>query len=175
MHARAARHQSILKNSHMISLRPVSKDDFDLIFEWENIPELWPVSEQQGPFSREEIELFLSNCLNVDNSEIERWIVCNSSTPIGAIDIFEYDLHNRNCGIGVFIADPANRNKGFAGVALAMAVSMLQGRGCLLIRALIYADNTSSCRLFLSAGFRKGASVPYKGKSALQFFWTPQA
>ena len=175
MHARAARHQSILKNSHMISLRPVSKDDFDLIFEWENIPELWPVSEQQGPFSREEIELFLSNSLDVDNSEIERWIVCCSSIPIGAIDIFEYDLLNRNCGIGVFITDPANRNKGYAAAALAQAISMLQARGCMLIRAIIYADNTSSRRLFLSAGFLEGASVTYKGKSALQFFWTPRA
>jgi RimJ/RimL family protein N-acetyltransferase len=159
----------------MISLRPVSTDDFNLIFEWENIPELWKVSEQQGPFSREEIESFISNCLDVNNTEIERWIVCNSSVPIGAIDIFEYDLLNQNCGIGIFISNYTNRNKGYAGAALAQAVSMLQARGCLLIRAIIYTDNTSSRRLFLSAGFQEGATTPYKGKSALHFFWTPRA
>jgi RimJ/RimL family protein N-acetyltransferase len=95
--------------------------------------------------------------------------------PIGAVDVFDYDLHNHTCGLGIFITYPENRKQGHAAIALKKALSILRTRGALLIRAIIYEDNTSSRRLFLSAGFRQGASTFYKGKQALQFFWTPQA
>ncbi len=158
----------------MISLRPLSKDDFNLVFEWENLAELWQFSEQRGPFSREDIASFVGKCLDSNNTEIERWIMCNTSTPIGAVDVFDYDTLNRTCGLGIFITHLENRNRGHAKAALKQAVTMLHRRGALLIRAIIYEDNTSSRRLFLSAGFRQGASTLYKGKPAIQFFWTPQ-
>lgn len=159
----------------MISLRPLATDNLDIVFEWENIPELWQYSEQKGPFSREDIEAFMDKCLDLENAEIERWLICNFDTPIGAVDIFDYDNHNRACGLGIFITHPENRNHGHATVALKQAILMLKNRGCLIIRAIIYVDNTSSRRLFLTAGFREGASLQYKGKPAIQFIWKPQA
>ena len=159
----------------MTSLRPLTADDFDIVFEWENLPELWQVSEQQGPFSREDIAAFVGKCIDRENVEIERWIISNAAGPIGAVDIFDYDNHNSTCGIGIFIAHVANRNRGHATVALKQAVSMLQTRGCLLIQAIVYNDNTSSRRLFLSAGFREGNPTHYKGKPAIQFIWKPKA
>ena len=159
----------------MISLRPLAKDDINLVFEWENLPELWQFSEQRGPFSREDIASFMGKCLDNNNTEIERWLICNTSMPIGAVDVFDYDLHNHTCGLGIFITYPENRKQGQAAIALKKALSILRARGALLIRAIIYEDNTSSRRLFLSAGFRQGATTFYKGKPAIQFFWTPQA
>jgi diamine N-acetyltransferase len=159
----------------MTSLRPLTADDLDLIYEWENTPELWQFSEQQGPFSREDIEAFLDKCVDEDNAEIERWLICDLDTPIGAVDIFAYDNQSKTCGIGIFITQVANRNRGHATVALKQALSLLQTRGCRHIRAIIYEENTSSRRLFLSAGFREGTPMHYKGKPAIQFIWKPKA
>ena len=155
----------------MISLRPLLKEDLQLAFEWENLPELWKVSEQQGPFSSEEIEAFHAKCLDHNNPEIERLIICFNFMPVGAIDIFEYDQINLHCGLGIFIAKPDHRQKGYGLIALNKAIDILNRRGCQLIRSIIYSDNISSRRLFLSAGFSEGAAIQYNNQPAHQFTW----
>ncbi len=159
----------------MISLRQLTQDDFDLIYEWENLPELWNVSEQQGPFSKEEIQSFLDKCLDNTNPEIERMLICLDSFPIGAVDLFNFDKSNRCCGIGIFITTVENRKKGYGSIALKQAIQQLKIRGCAVISCIIYADNISSKRLFLNAGFAEGAATLFKGKPAQQFIWTHQA
>ena len=155
----------------MISLRPLLKEDLQLAFEWENLPELWKVSEQQGPFSMEEIAAFHAKCMDQTNPEIERLIICLDVLPIGAIDIFEYDHTHHHCGLGLFIAKPNYRQKGYGATALNHAIDILNRRGCQLIRSIIYSDNISSRRLFLNAGFSEGAAVQYNKKPAHQFTW----
>ena len=159
----------------MISLRPLAVGDFDLIYEWENLPELWNVSEQQGPFNREDIRSFLDKCLDKMNPEIERMLICLDSMPIGAVDIFDFDLLNRHCGLGIFIAKAENRGKGFGLMALKQAIHELKKRGCTLIRCIIYTDNISSKRLFSKAGFATQATIQFNSKPAQQFIWTHQA
>jgi len=159
----------------MISLKALIEDDLDLIYEWENLPELWNVSEQQGPFSREDIRTFLGKCLDNKNAEIERLLICLDSDPIGAVDIFDYDTSNRHCGLGIFIAKEENRKKGYGSIALKQAIQELRLRGCVLIRCIIYSDNTTSQHLFTNAGFVAGATLQFKGKPAQQFIWTHQA
>jgi len=155
----------------MISLRPLLEQDLQLAFEWENLPELWKVSEQQGPFSIEEIAAFHRKCLDPNNTEIERLIICFDFLPIGAIDIFEYDPTNHHCGLGIFIAKPDYRQKGYGATALNHAIDILNRRGCQLIRSIIYSYNVSSRRLFLKAGFSEGAAIPYNKQPAHQFIW----
>ena len=159
----------------MISLRPLTEDDFDLIYEWENLPELRNVSEQKGPFSKEEIHSFLGKCLDNSNPEIERMLICMDSFPIGAVDFFDFDISKSCCGIGIFITKAENRKKGFGTLALKKAIHELKLRGCTLIRCIIYADNISSMRLFSNAGFVAGAMLLFKGKPAQQFILTHQA
>jgi len=156
----------------MISLRPLQANDFELLVIWENLPELWRVSEQQGPFEKEEIREFAENCLDPANLSIERWLICLSDEPIGAVDFFDYDQQNNQCGLGIFIAYPENRNKGHASIALHMALELLALRQCSLVRVIIYDSNTISKLLFLRAGFEEGGHLYYKGKSAQQFIWT---
>ena len=155
----------------MISLRQLLKEDLSLAIEWENIPELWKVSEQQGPFSSEEIEVFHAKCLDHHNPEIERLIICLDFMPIGAIDIFDYDQNNLHCGLGIFIANPDHRQKGYGFMALNQAIDILNRRGCQLIRSIIYSENISSRRLFLSVGFSEGAAIRYNNQHAHQFIW----
>jgi len=155
----------------MLSLRPLHEADLQLTFEWENLPELWKVSEQQGPFNMTEIETFHAKCLDKDNHEIERFVINLESTPIGAVDIFEYDRTNHHCGLGIFIASMEYRYKGYGTEALNQALAILEQRGCNLIRSIIYTNNTSSRRVFLNAGFSEGAAIIYNNRPAHQFIW----
>jgi diamine N-acetyltransferase len=91
--------------------------------------------------------------------------------PIGAIDIFEYNHKNKQCGLGIFIAKEEYRCKGYGANALNLALEILKSRGCKLIRSIIYTSNTSSRRLFRNAGFSEGSSLIYKGQPAHQFIW----
>jgi len=156
----------------MITLRKPTADDFDLVFRWENTPELWKVSEQTGPFTVEDILDFHARCLDDTNHEITRRLICLNTIPIGAIDIFDFDKKTRNCGLGIFIADNGLRRKGHATEALRQALQMLQDDGCHLVKAIIYEDNTESVRLFSRAGFTKAGGTLYRGKPAHQYICT---
>lgn len=156
----------------MIFIRPLQSTDFELLFLWENQPELWRVSEQQGPFEKEEIREFMENCLDPTNLSITRWIICLSAEPIGAVDFFDYDEQSNQCGLGIFITYPENRNKGYASKALQLALEHLALLQCSLVRVIIYDSNTISKALFIGAGFEEGGHLFYKGKSAQQFIWT---
>lgn len=153
----------------MITLRPLKEEDFELILDWENRPELWPFSEQQGPFPAEDIRSFHSKCLDHNNTEIMRWLICWEASPIGAVDIFEIDTINHHCGIGIFITEAHHRRKGYASKALSLALQELRNIGLWLIRAIIYNDNIQSRNLFSKAGFSEGSALIYKGKVATQY------
>jgi diamine N-acetyltransferase len=150
----------------MTEIRPLSANDFSLILRWENNPELWKVSEQQGPFSEDEISSFINRCLDDSDREIERWIILSNDESIGAVDIFDFEDRNQSCGIGIFITELQNRSKGHAFRALQMAIEMLKNRRCRIIRALIYPDNLASIRLFEKLQFRFGGSSLFKGRLA---------
>ncbi|MFN5295761.1 MAG: GNAT family N-acetyltransferase [Flavobacteriales bacterium] len=154
----------------MISLRSISEDDFELLFEWENIEELWKVSEQTGPFSKAEIQGFMETCMDVTDYSIERLLICLDNEPIGAIDLLEYDPKIGHCNVGVFIVSPEHRGKGYAKSAMKEVIHEVKSRGYKLIKAIIYSDNEASRRLFLSLGFYQGGTIVFKSKPAFLFF-----
>lgn len=154
----------------MISLRPLSDDDFELLFEWENTEELWKVSEQTGPFSEAEIRRFLETCLDPRDLSIERKLICKEDEPIGAIDFLEYEPTIGHCYVGVFIVSQEHRGSGYAKCAMQQAIDEVKTRGYKMIKAIIYSDNEASSRLFLSLGFYQGGTTIYKSKSAILFF-----
>ncbi len=139
------------------------------VYYWENLPELWRVSEQSGPFSEAEIKDFVSRCIDPNHHEINRWLICIDREPIGAIDFFDYDTVNNHCGIGIFIAEEGHRGQGYAGDALNHGLNLLLQRGCRSVRAVIYSENVRSKNLFRKAGFTEGGPILYKGKTAIQF------
>jgi diamine N-acetyltransferase len=154
----------------MISLRSISEDDFELLFEWENIEELWKVSEQTGPFSKSEIQGFMETCMDVTDYSIERLLICLGTEAIGAIDLLEYDPNIGHCNVGVFIVSSEHRGKGYAKSAMEKAIYQVKTRGFKMMKAIIYSDNEASRRLFLSLGFCQGGTLIYKSKPARLFF-----
>jgi diamine N-acetyltransferase len=153
----------------MITLRALRLADLEMVYQWENNPELWSVSEQKGPFSRAEIEAFVEKCVDESNPEITRWLICIGEHAIGAVDLFDMDNKLNQCGIGIFIIDQRNRNHGYATMALKSALTRLSRSGIENVIAIIFDDNQASRRLFLRAGFSPGRSLIYNGKHATRF------
>jgi RimJ/RimL family protein N-acetyltransferase len=154
----------------MTRIRPLIEEDFSFVLEWENTPELWRVSEQTGPFTEQEIYDFMKRCLDVNHTEIERWVILDEQHPIGALDIFDMDMAASSCGLGIFITHAQDRLKGHATHALREGIHMLKVRGCKLVKALIYADNETSIRLFEKAEFQRAGDGFYKGKTVYHYY-----
>ena len=154
----------------MTEIRPLSANDFDLVYAWENNPDLWGVSEQQGPFTEAEISSFMNRCLDEAEYEIERWVIISNGACIGAVDLFDYDQESQSCGLGIFITDEHHRTRGHATRALGLVIEMLGERHCQIIRALIYPDNHASIRLFEKLDFKRSGIGIFKGREVYHYF-----
>ena len=89
-----------------IRLRAVEPGDVDLMYEWENDCDIWPVSGTTEPFSRHQLERFVERHQDIVGVLCDgqlRLIIETllSSKPVGAIDLFEYDPIHRRAGIGI--------------------------------------------------------------------------
>jgi len=154
------------------SLRKLSYDDFETIYAWENNEELWAVSDETGPFSRELIQAFIDRCLYALPIETERWIIVKEhDISIGAIDLFDIDDVLHTASIGIFIAAKEDRSNGHATRALRELIALLARRKWSFVKALIHLDNLSSIRLFKSAGFSPGEEHIHKGKKAQHYVY----
>lgn len=139
-----------------VHMRTVTPADFQLIYEWENNPENWEVSNTQEPFTEEEIRSFVNLQPDIFEQQQMRYIIClnDSESPIGCIDLFDFDAQNKSVGIGVLIADKNNRSKGFAKEALQCIVNYyLNKLKIKLFFCNISKENKPSIRLFESCGF----------------------
>lgn len=153
----------------MITLRKVQQSDLDTVYAWENNSELWAVSEQKGPFTMEEIKSFLEECVDESNMEISRWIICLHEKSIGAVDLFNLDMANGKCGLGIFISEVPFRNRGYATIALRLMITKLKDYGIRSVDAIIYDDNRPSIKLFLGTGFVPVQSLNFNEKKATRY------
>lgn len=151
-------------------IRRLSETDFDLIFKWENLEEFWRISDENGPFDREQIASFMQRCLIEEGGEIKRWIIeTDTHIPIGIIDLFNIDWLLKSADVGIMIASKEFRGKGHAGRALNLLIQRLLKEKWTLLRALIHEDNESSLKLFESLQFSAGARKLHRSKAAIQY------
>ena len=139
-----------------IYLRAMEPEDAEVLFRWENNPEIWRVSETMAPYSRHHLEQFAASVQDLFLARQLRLIICaNEGTePVGAIDLFEFEPMHQRAGIGILIAEKEHRNAGFASEALKVlieyAFSVLPLR---LLYCNIHTDNEVSIKLFKKFGF----------------------
>ncbi|MBW6490227.1 MAG: GNAT family N-acetyltransferase [Lentimicrobium sp.] len=143
-------------------LRALEPADIDLLYIWENDPAHWAVSNTITPFSRFAIEQYILNTdSDIYSSRQLRLIVClkdEKNTPIGAIDLFDFDPHHSRAGMGILISAKF-RNRGYAREALKIMIEYC--RKVLHLHQLycnIAEDNFQSIRLFEEAGFVKSGT-----------------
>jgi len=138
-----------------IFLRQVEPDDVDLLYLWENDTANWKVSETLVPFSKQIIKDYVNSSHDIYATKQLRLIICKKEdqTPVGAIDLFDYDPQNKRAGVGILILNEF-REKGLAKEALSTLISY--ATDTLLLHQLfcsIGLKNAKSIRLFENAGF----------------------
>ena len=152
-------------------LRRVKSEDFPFIMEWENDPEMWPISETPGPFDEKTIRNFIDLSGNLEIDAQERWVIfAHNNRPVGLIDFFSFDSSSKSAGIGIMIAKKTDRRHGFAYDAImTMLENLRESARVNSLRALIYTDNEPSIKLFGKCGFDAKGTKYYRGKPAIQF------
>ena len=141
-----------------IKLRAIEPSDIDLLHKWENDRSIWSVSNTITPFSRKEIEEYITSIRDIYADKQLRLMICLASNDksIGCIDLFDFDKNNLRAGVGILIAEPTQRQKGYASEALELLIKY-----CFTLLNLhqlycnIPADNEASLKLFKKHGFQE--------------------
>jgi len=144
-----------LKGNH-ISLRGLEPKDVNLLYLWENDPEVWQMSQTLKPYSHFTLKMFVE-CANDDlyRTKQVRLMVDDIHTreTIGIIDIFDFDPYNSRAGIGILIERNHRRN-GIGTEAIQLTQHYLFD--VLKIHQVycnILVDNEASIKLFTNNNF----------------------
>jgi diamine N-acetyltransferase len=111
----------LFMNYKSIRLRAIEPEDLEILYEWENNESYWTVSNTITPFSKYTIKLYLENSHKsiYETGQIRLMIdLIAEKTTIGTVDIFDFEHFHRRAGVGILIADPAHRRKGYASMTL---------------------------------------------------------
>ena len=149
---------NILENQS-ISLRAPEPGDLNLLYIWENDTSIWRISGTLAPFSKSVLKMYLDNATK-DIFEMKqlRLIIQlkDKHLPIGAIDLYDFDPQHHRAGVGILVAEPSDRRKGYAREALETLIEYCFG--ILNLHQLycnIAAGNGPSIALFKQAGFEE--------------------
>jgi len=139
-----------------VILRAMEPQDLELLFQWENNPDNWPVSGTLAPFSKYTLTQFIASPQDIFTNKQLRLMISlkDSNRCIGCVDLFEYEVLSRRAGVGILIADEIDKGKGYGKSALA-ALSTY-AKNTLNLHQLfcnIMLDNKASLKLFEQSGF----------------------
>lgn len=139
-----------------IQLRPVEIEDLDVIYQWENNPQNWRVSNFVNPVSRFFLEQYILTSQNniYADHQLRLMIVDYQNKPLGIIDLFDFDPHHRRAGVGILLG-PGEGKKGYATEALKLVINYARKK--LNLKQLycgIDPFNEDSVYLFRKQGFQ---------------------
>lgn len=136
-------------------LRALEPADADLMYIWENDPEVWRVGGTTAPLSYQRIAQFIEEqSYDLYTTKQMRLIVECEGIAVGTLDIMEFDPQHLRFGIGILIYAPEARRKGYAHAAIEAIKSY--ARDTLMLKqiwASVAADNEASISLFESCSF----------------------
>ncbi|MCX6281673.1 MAG: GNAT family N-acetyltransferase [Bacteroidetes bacterium] len=153
--------QNQILASNRLKLRAVEPSDIDTLYQWENDPSIWKVSNTLTPYSRFQIEEYVMNVQNdiYSTRQLRLMIVGLSGEiqekAIGAIDLFEFDPFHLRAGIGILVRSEF-RKSGYASEALELLIRY--AFNVLNLRQLysnVTPENTASISLFEKHGFER--------------------
>ena len=122
--------------SEKIKLRAPEPEDLDILYKWENDTELWALGSTLAPYSRYELKQYILSIKDIYEAKQLRFIIekkasetaslndnvknpNQSHTAVGAIDLYDFDAHNRRAAVGIII-DKHYQQNGLATEALSL-------------------------------------------------------
>jgi len=140
-----------------LKIRAIEPEDLDFLFELENNPEVWRVSETISPISRDTLRKFIaSSYLDITQTHQARFMIVSleNNSAIGTIDLFDYDPINQRIGIGILICKKYRGNH-YSKEALKLAMDYCFNT--LYVHQIfcnIQKKNIISLNLFQQLGFK---------------------
>lgn len=145
-----------------VILRAPEPEDLDLLYVWENDPEIWKVSNTITPFSRYILSKYIESAhLDIYQTRQLRLMIditgdAENIKTVGAVDLFDFEPLHQRAGIGILIGETAEREKGYADKALKKVIDY--AFDTLQLNQLycnINIDNKKSHLLFKKQGFKE--------------------
>ncbi|MFN6037713.1 MAG: GNAT family N-acetyltransferase [Bacteroidota bacterium] len=150
----------------IIQLRFVKESDASKILEWENNDREGYVNLHNEKLSFKDVVAWILDRKNDITTEGElRFIIeiPEQHAVVGAIDLFDFDLHIGTVGVGI-IVDIEHRRKGIASDSLKILLEYcFEEIGVKKVWCYIDEKNTSSLKLFLKSGFKLADKIPSEG------------
>jgi diamine N-acetyltransferase len=140
-----------------VRLRALEPEDLELLYEWENNDSYWVISNTVSPFSKYTLKRYMENSHKsiYETGQLRLMIdLSEEKKTIGTIDIYDFDPFHKRAGIGILIADEAQRKKGYASMSLKCLIEY-----CFRTLQLhqlycnILSNNSESIDLFKKMGF----------------------
>ena len=143
----------MLKNPD-ISLRSLEREDLDFLFALENDRSIWKVSGTTECYTKEQIANYIENARqDILIAEQYRFIIDLKGTPIGCIDLYDYNWEKQIAGVGIVVCK-SYRKRGYAKEAL---LQLIEYSWKFLRLEQLYSEvlpeNKVSIALFLKVGF----------------------
>jgi len=139
-----------------IFLRALEPSDVELLYQWENDPEIWKISQTLTPYSKFTLKEFVDSAKeDIFSSKQVRFMInlLYTKQTAGILDIFDIDFMNSRAGIGILI-DKGFRSQEIGTEAINLAINYLFNT---LLFHQIYCNvlnsNTISLKLFKKCGF----------------------
>ena len=144
-------------HSDICRLRALEPSDLELLYLWENDPEVWRVSGTIAPIPREQPARFAAEqSYDLYATRQMRLIIESDGVAVGTLDVVDFDPHHRRFGIGILIYDTSHRRHGYAHSAIELIKTYARNTlGLKQIWASVAEDNDASIALFEGCGFER--------------------
>jgi len=145
----------VLLKSDLLYLRALEISDLEFLYQLENNPEVWQVSNTVAPFSKEVLQLYLEHAsADIYTVKQLRLMICSlDHQRVGVIDLYDFDPLHLRAGIGIVIQENFRKQQ-FASSALNIFLNYCQH---ILLLHQVYCtianSNLASLKLFQNAGF----------------------
>lgn len=142
-----------------VRLRALEPSDLELLYLWENDPEVWRVSQTIAPISRDRLaKLIEDQVYDIYASRQMRLMIDVDNVSVGCLDLFNFEPLHRRLGLGILIYASEDRRKGCASRVIEQVKDY--ARNTLDLKQIwvnIDEDNPASIALFESCGFTLSA------------------
>lgn len=139
-----------------VHLRAMEPEDLEVLYQMENDPSTWDVSNFSVPYSKYVLKQYIENsqCDMFADKQLRLMIVrCSDGEVVGTVDVTDFAPMHRRGEVGIAVRKSFREN-GYAREALNLLCDYLFG--FLFVHQLtahVAVDNEASRHLFASVGF----------------------
>ena len=146
----------IFLDGEKIFLRPLGRDDAELIVPWVNDQEVTRTLLLHRPVNLESEEEFLAKATTSQTEVIFGIVEKTSDCLVGVVGLPQIDYRNRHSSFGIFIGDKSKWGRGYGTEATFLTVQYAFGTLNLnRVWLHVSADNPAAIRAYEKVGFRK--------------------